>query len=191
METGLFFGSFNPVHIGHLALAEYMTEHTPLREVWFVVSPHNPLKVKETLLDDNLRLEMVHLAVDDDKRFRVSDIEFRMPRPSYTVDTLTYLTEKYPKNSFSLIMGEDNLETFHKWKNSEFIIDNYHRYIYPRISGTPADPAKHRNCSFIPAPRIEVSSSLIRQSIRDGKSVRHLLPPKVWEFIDKMNLYRK
>lgn len=191
MNTGLFFGSFNPIHIGHLAIAEYMVEYTDLEQIWFIVSPHNPLKSKETLLADHHRLEMVHLAVDHDKRFRVSDIEFRMPMPSYTIDTLIYMGEKFPDHKFSLILGEDNLESFRKWKNANQIIQNYHRYIYPRHGSSKENLSFTENISMVSAPRIEISSSFLRQAIRDGKSVRYFLPEKVFEYIDLMNFYKK
>jgi nicotinate-nucleotide adenylyltransferase len=191
MKTGLFFGSFNPIHIGHLALAEYMVEFTDLEEVWFVVSPHNPLKSKDSLLADHHRLEMVHLAVDHDRRFRVSDIEFKMPQPSYTIDTLSYLCEKYPDKTFSLILGADNLETFHKWKNADLIIKKYHRYIYPRLSDSRQDFKIPENSSMVNAPIIEISSSFLRQAISDGKSIRYFLPEKVFEYVDRMNFYKK
>jgi len=191
MQTGLFFGSFNPIHIGHLALAEYMIEFTGLEQIWFVVSPHNPLKSKDSLLADHHRLEMVHLAVDHDKRFKVSDIEFRMPMPSYTIDTLTYLGEKFPGHKFSLILGEDNLESFRKWKNANLIAQNYHRYIYPRFGSTEENLPSTENISIVNAPRIEISSSFLRHSIKEGKSVRYFLPEKVFEYIDRMNFYKK
>jgi nicotinate-nucleotide adenylyltransferase len=191
MNTGLFFGSFNPIHIGHLAIAEYMVEYTDLEQVWFVVSPHNPLKSKETLLADHHRLEMVHLAVDNDKRFKVSDIEFRMPMPSYTIDTLTYLDEKFPGHKFSLILGEDNLESFRKWKNANLIVQKYHRYIYPRYGSSKENLPFTENISMVSAPRIEISSSFLRQAIKEGKSVRYFLPGKVFEYIDRMNFYKK
>ena len=191
METGLFFGSFNPIHIGHLVLAEYIIENTGLEQIWFVVSPHNPLKSKSTLLSGHHRLEMVHLAVDQDKRFRVSDIEFRMPLPSFTIDTLTYLKEKFPDHEFSLIIGSDNLESFSKWKNHDLIIRKYHRYIYPRHGSTTGKSFSHENSTLVDAPKIEISSRFIRDSIREGKSVRYFLPEKVYEYIDRMNLYKK
>ncbi|MCB9013640.1 MAG: nicotinate-nucleotide adenylyltransferase [Bacteroidales bacterium] len=191
MLTGLFFGSFNPIHIGHMALAEYMLGFTPIEQIWFVVSPHNPLKKKESLLADHHRLEMVHLAVDHDPRFRVSDIEFRMPQPSYTIDTLTYLEEKYPDRKFSLIIGSDNLETFHKWKNASKIIEKYHRFVYPRHSESDEIPSLTENLSLVNAPRIEISSSFIRQAIKEGKSIRYFLPEKVFKYVDEMNFYKK
>jgi len=191
MQTGLFFGSFNPIHIGHLALAEYMIEFTGLEQIWFVVSPHNPLKSKDSLLADHHRLEMVHLAIDHDKRFRVSDIEFRMPQPSYTIDTLSYLEEKSPGNKYSLIIGSDNLLSFGKWKNADQIIQKYHRYVYPRFGTASESYQSHENITMVNAPKIEVSSSFIREAIREGKSVRYFLPEKVYQYIDQMNFYRK
>jgi nicotinate-nucleotide adenylyltransferase len=191
MQTGLFFGSFNPIHIGHLALAEYMVEYTDIEQIWFVISPHNPLKSKDSLLADHHRLEMVHLAVDQDERFRVSDIEFRMPKPSFTIDTLSYLQEKFPDHKFSLLMGADNLDSFHKWKNAGLIIQKYHRYVYPRHGSSMENSQSPENITMVDAPRIEISSSFIRQAIREGKNVRHYLPEKVFDYIDRMNFYRK
>jgi nicotinate-nucleotide adenylyltransferase len=192
MKTGLFFGSFNPIHIGHLMLANYFVEFTDIKQLWFVISPHNPLKNKESLLADHLRLEMVELAIKDEDRFSISDIEFRMPKPSYTIDTLTYLSEKYPARKFVIIMGSDGLDSFKKWKNWEQIINHYQRYIYPRESMSEIDYSLHPNIFLAnEAPKIQVSSSFIRQSIRDGRNIKYFLPEKVYEFIDKMNLYKK
>lgn len=192
MKTGLFFGSFNPVHIGHLALANYIVENTDIKQLWFVVSPHNPLKKKESLLADHLRLEMLELAVNNERKYKVSNIEFNLPKPSYTIDTLTYLAEKYPKNEFVIIMGTDGLETFHKWKNFEQIIAKYPRYIYPRLTKTNIDIKAHKNIVYLKdAPIIEISSSFIRKSIKEGKEMRFFLHEKVFEFVDKMNLYEK
>jgi nicotinate-nucleotide adenylyltransferase len=192
MKTGLFFGSFNPVHIGHLALANYIVENTDIKQLWFVVSPHNPFKKKESLLADHLRLEMLELAIGNDSKYKVSNIEFRMPKPSYTIDTLTYLEEKYPKNEFVILMGTDGLESFHKWKNFELIVAKYQRYVYPRITEPDLDVSKHRNIVYLKdAPIIEISSSFIRQSIKEGKNMRFFLHEKVFDFIDKMNLYKK
>jgi nicotinate-nucleotide adenylyltransferase len=191
MQTGLFFGSFNPIHIGHLAIAEYIVEYSALKQIWFVVSPHNPLKPKDTLLADHHRLEMVHLAIDDDKRFRACDIEFRMPRPSYTIDTLSYLQEKYPGNEFSIIIGADNLDSFNKWKNADLIIQKYHRFVYPRHGVSSENLESHKNITLVEAPKIEISSSFIREAIAQGKSARYFLPEKVFEYIDKMNFYKK
>lgn len=191
MQIGLFFGSFNPIHIGHLAIAEYIIGNTSLKQIWFVVSPHNPLKPKDTLLADHHRLEMVHLAIDDDNRFRVSDIEFRMPRPSYTIDTLSYLGDKYPEHVFSLILGADNLESFSKWKNADLIIRKYHRFVYPRHGSSIENLKSLENITIVNAPKMEISSSFIRQTIAEGKSARYFLPEKVFDYADKMNFYKK
>lgn len=192
MKTGLFFGSFNPIHIGHLVLANYFAEFTDIRQVWFVISPHNPLKVKETLLADHLRLEMVELAIKDEQRFGICNIEFRMPKPSYTIDTLTYLSEKYPNREFAIIMGADGLASFHKWKNYDQIYKHYCRYIYPRDTNDLIDYSIHPNIFLAEdAPKIQISSSFIRNSIHNGKNVKYFLPEKVYEFIDKMNLYKR
>lgn len=191
MHIGLFFGSFNPVHIGHMALANYMLEFTNMNEVWFVVSPHNPLKEKKDLLDQYKRLVMVQLAIDDYPGMRASNIEFGLPQPSYTIHTLVHLKEKYPTHSFSLILGEDNLDTFHKWKNHQEILKSHQLFVYPRsgAAGTAFldHPAVHRTT----APMIEISASFIRRAIREGKNMRFYLPEKVWEEVDTMNYYRK
>jgi nicotinate-nucleotide adenylyltransferase len=189
MKIGLYFGSFNPIHIGHMAIANYFIEFTDLDKLWFVVSPHNPLKEKKSLLKDYVRLEMVELAIGDDNRFRSCDIEFRMPKPSYTIDTLTYLKEKYPSHEFVLIMGSDGLETFSKWKNHKEIINNYSRYIYPRTSEHFNNFNEHENVQIVNAPKIEVSSTFIRKSIAEGRDIRHFLPEKVFNFIDKKGYY--
>ena len=191
MKTGLFFGSFNPVHIGHLALANYISEFTDLDQLWFVVSPHNPLKKKISLLPDQTRRELLELALEEDDRFVICDIEFRMPQPSYTIDTLTYLSEKYPKREFILIMGSDSLASFHKWKNYELIISRYHRLIYPRLTEQKIEYSEHRNITYLEnAPIIEVSSSFIREAIHEGKDVRYFLPSKVYDYIFRYNLYK-
>jgi nicotinate-nucleotide adenylyltransferase len=191
MKTGLFFGSFNPVHIGHMAIAGYMLGYTDLDQVWFVVSPHNPHKKKESLLAYHHRLEMVHLATGDDVRFRVSDIESKLPLPSYTIDTLTYLSEKYPGNKFGIILGADNLKSFHKWKNADEITGKYHRYIYPRSDFDENELNRQSNISYVGAPRMEISSSFIRKAISQGKDIRYFVPEKVFMYIDRNNLYRK
>lgn len=191
MITGLYFGSFNPIHIGHLAIANYMVEYSELKQLWFVVSPQNPLKEKKNLLQDYHRLEMVRLAVEDDDRFMASDIEFKLPTPSYTIDTLTYLEEKYPGREFQLVMGADGLRTFHKWKHAELIVKKYHRLIYPR-PGTDRETASGLpNASLVDAPMMEISSSFIRQAIKDGKDVRHLVPAKTYRYMREMHFYEK
>lgn len=191
MITGLYFGSFNPIHIGHLAIANYMVEFSSLEQLWFVVSPQNPLKEKKSLLKDYHRLEMVRLAVEDDDRFRASDIEFRLPTPSYTIDTLTYLGEKYPGNEFQLVMGADGLRTFHKWKNASLIAEKYHRLIYPRPGTDLNQPGDLVNATLMDAPLMEISSSFIRKAIRAGKDVRHLVPAKAYQYMREMHFYEK
>jgi len=189
MKTGLFFGSFNPVHIGHLAIANYMVEFTEMQQLWFIVSPQNPLKERKTLLANHHRLELVHRALGDDPRYRVSDIEFTMPTPSYTIDTLARLSEKHPDRQFLLIMGSDQLSYFSKWKNAGEIVKNYTRYVYPR-PGHPVDKQEHPNLILVDAPHMEISSSFIRKAIREGRDIGHFLPEQVRQYIDEMNFYR-
>lgn len=189
-KIGLFFGSFNPIHIGHLIMAEYFIENTDLKEIWFVVSPNNPLKKKDTLLNASQRLYMVNIAIEDDPRFRSCDIEFKLPYPSYTCNTLVHLQENYPDITFVLMMGEDNLENIEKWKNYEFILNNYSIYTYPRMGYDCGEHKNLPNVTFVPAPRIEISATLIRNSIAQKKSVKYLLPTKVEQFIDDMQLYQ-
>ena len=190
-KTGLFFGSFNPLHNGHLMIASYMAEYTDLDQVWFVVSPQNPLKEKSTLLDDHQRLTMVNLAIEEDTRFRSSNIEFRLPKPSYTIDTLTYLAEKYPEKEFVLIAGSDIFPTFHKWKNHEVLLNQYRFYIYPRPGMDPGRFAGHPSLLFFDAPLLSVSSSFIREGIREGKDLRYFVPEKVWNYLREMHFYEK
>lgn len=191
MHIGLFFGSFNPIHIGHMALANYMAEFTDMDQVWFVISPHNPLKQKSSLLNQNQRLYMVNVAIEDDERFKSSTIEFDLPQPSYTINTLVHLKEKYPKHKFSLIIGQDNLENFHKWKNYEEILKNYKLFVYPRPGAAKTDLEIHPNVVMTQAPFIEISSTFIRDTIKKKKDIRHFLPEKAWKYIDEMNLYKK
>ena len=191
MNTGLYFGSFNPIHIGHLAIANFMIEFSDLEQLWFVVSPQNPLKEKKTLLKDYHRLEMVRLAVEEDDRFRASDIEFRLPTPSYTIDTLAYLEEKNPGRDFQLVMGADGLRTFHKWKHAELIAENYHRLIYPRPGIDMERVSRLPNATIVDAPLMEISSSFIRNAIREGKDVRHLMPAKAYQYMREMHFYEK
>lgn len=192
-KTGLFFGSFNPIHIGHLILANYILENTDMLELWFVVSPQNPFKDKKTLLADHNRLDMVERAVKNYPKMRASNIEFSLPKPSYTIDTLTYLHEKYPDASFSLIMGEDNLAGLGKWKNAETLIKNHQIIVYPRIfEGEKKDSEylQHENITLIKAPIIELSATEIRTMIKEGKNVRPMLPPEVFEYLDGSSFYR-
>jgi nicotinate-nucleotide adenylyltransferase len=197
VETGLYFGSFNPIHIGHMAIANYLVEFTSLKQIWFVVSPHNPLKQKISLLNDYQRLEMVHRAINDDLRFRASDIEFKMPKPSYTIDTLAYLSEKYPDRKFQLIMGSDNLHFIHKWKNYKNLLDEYKIIVYPRPK-YPTDKERlpvlldyGEQIKQVNAPLMEISSSFIRKAVKEGKNIRHFLPEKVYRYMDEMNFYKK
>ena len=190
-KTGLFFGSFNPIHNGHLMIASYMVEYSGLSELWFVVSPHNPLKEKSSLLPDHHRLAMVNLAIEDDRRFKSSNIEFKLPRPSYTIDTLTYLSEKYPGKQFIPILGSDNLPTLHKWKNWEALLSQYTIYIYPRPGTEPSPHDKYPSLIRVDAPLITVSSSFIRKGISEGRDMRYFLPEKVWKYIVEMNFYKE
>jgi len=190
-KTGLFFGSFNPIHIGHMILAEYMAENTDLKEIWFVVSPQNPLKEKKGLLADYHRLAMVNIAVEDDARMRSCNIEFKMPQPSYTIDTLAYLSEKYEDRHFVLIGGTDILPSFHRWKNYKVLLDNYSLYIYNRPKYDAGEYAEHPHIKFFEAPLLEISASFIRNSIKKGKDIRYMLPPKVYDYIMEMHFYEK
>lgn len=192
MNIGLYFGTFNPIHVGHLIIANHMAEFSGLDQVWMVVTPHNPLKQKSTLLNDRQRYEMVFLATEDYPKIKPSDIEFHLPQPNYTVNTLAHLQEKYPDFRFSLIMGEDNLNSLHKWKNYEWILDNHYIYVYPRISETAEIPFKdHPKIHKIDAPVVEISSTFIRESLKNKKNVRPLLPETVWKYLDHNNFYRK
>lgn len=204
MNVGLYFGTFNPIHVGHLVIANYMAEYTDLDEVWLVVSPQNPLKNKATLLSDIHRLALVKIALDDNPKLKASDIEFKLPKPSYTATTLAYLAEKYPNNKFSLIMGEDNLRTLHKWFNHEVILKNYPFYIYPRVL-TEQEETEVQEIGAVSnnnfrdlesihirsdAPIMKISATHIRNAIKEGKDVRYLLTEPVRKYIDEMNFYR-
>ncbi|WGK95049.1 MULTISPECIES: nicotinate (nicotinamide) nucleotide adenylyltransferase [Flavobacterium] len=195
MKIGLYFGTFNPIHVGHLIIANHMAEHADLDQVWMVVTPHNPLKKKSTLLADHHRLEMVFLATEDFPKIKPSDIEFKLSQPNYTVNTLVHLEEKYPEHAFSLIMGEDNLKSFHKWKNYEAILAHHEIYVYPRVGFTDENDnhlfKNHPKIHLIDAPVVEISSTAIRDHIKKGKNVLALLPQKVWAYIDHNNFYKK
>lgn len=189
---GLFFGTFNPVHIGHLILANHILQYTDVAEVWFVVTPHNPFKKKSSLLNNHHRYDMVWSLCEDFPGLKPSDVEFNLPQPNYTAYTLARLEEKYPDYSFSLIMGEDNLKSFPKWKNYEVILERHNILVYPRYSEgeVGVELGNHPKITKINAPRVEISSTFIRQAIREGRDVRPLLPEKVWKYIDEMNFYR-
>ncbi len=191
MKTGLFFGSFNPIHIGHLAIANYIAEFTDLKQIWFVVSPQNPLKKKKSLLADYHRLNLVKEAIEDDSRFYACDIEFKLPYPSYTIDTITYLRELYPDKTFSIVLGADGLVNFHKWKNYKELIKTTTRYVYPRSGTDPSILNNIENCIFVNAPLIEISSTFIRDGIREGNDLRHFLNHRVYKYIKDMHFYEK
>ncbi|HEX8268698.1 MAG TPA: nicotinate (nicotinamide) nucleotide adenylyltransferase [Flavobacterium sp.] len=193
MKVGLYFGTFNPIHTGHLIIANHMAEFSALEQVWMVVTPHNPLKKKETLLDDYQRLQLVFLATEEYPKIKPSDIEFKLPQPNYTIHTLVHLQEKFPQHQFALIMGEDNLKSLHKWKNYEVILENYEIYIYPRISSGPENLQfeDHPKIHLIDAPVVEISSTFIREQIKVGKNIKPLLPHNVWQYIDHNNLYKR
>ena len=192
MKVGLFFGSFNPIHVGHMIIANYMTEFTDLDEVWFVVTPHSPFKKKRSLLSDNHRFQTVLVATEDYSKLKPSKIEFDLPQPNYTIDTLTHLYESYTQHDFSILMGEDNLQSFHKWKNHEMILKNHYIYVYPRISETKKKSQfeDHVKVKFEEAPIVEISSTFIRNAIRNNKDIRPFLPSNVWKYIDEMNFYK-
>ena len=191
-KVGLFFGSFNPIHVGHLIIANHMAEFSDLEEIWMVVTPHNPHKKKKTLLDDVHRLTMVRIAIEDFPNLKASNIEFDLPQPNFTVNTLVILEEKYPTIDFCLIMGEDNLKSFHKWKNFELILDRHSIYIYPRITNKNDETTFSNDSKIteVAAPVVEISSSFIRKGIKANKNMRPLLPYKVWEYLDEMNFYK-
>ncbi len=204
MKIGLYFGTFNPIHVGHLVIANYMAEFTDLDQVWLVVSPHNPLKEKSTLLADHHRLALVQIAIEDNDRLRASDIEFKLPKPSYTVTTLTHLKERFPQHEFAMIMGEDNLRTLHKWYNYDYLLKNHRIYVYPRVLTIQEEAevqeigkqtknafSEHENVILCEdAPVMKVSASFIRNAIREKKDVRYLLTDPVQKYIDEMNFYK-
>ena len=193
MKIGLYFGTFNPIHVGHMIIANHMAEHSDLDQIWMVVTPHNPHKQKTTLLDDYQRLHMVTLATEDFTKIKPSDIEFKLQQPNYTVNTLAHLEEKYPMHEFVLIMGEDNLNSFHKWKNYEVILNNHEIYVYPRKNSDKINEqfVAHNKIKRVDAPIIELSSTFIRDNIKSKKNVAPMLPQKVWDYIDSSAFYRK
>jgi nicotinate-nucleotide adenylyltransferase len=187
LKIGLYFGSFNPIHVGHLIIADTLYDRSDLDEVWFVVSPQNPLKKRQSLAHEHDRLRMVELAIEGNFHFRASDVEFRMPRPSYTIDTLTYLSEQYPQHQFCLFLGSDNLGQLKKWKNYEQILEYYKILVYPR----PGEPKllEHPSIQVIDAPLLDISATFIRKSIQESKSVRYLLPESVADYIRDKKLF--
>lgn len=192
MEIGLFFGSFNPVHIGHMIIANHMVTNTDMDRLWMVVSPHNPLKEKSSLAKDYDRLHLINITIEDDLRLKASDIEFRLPKPSYTIDTLTYLNEKYPQHKFSIIMGGDNIATLHKWKNYEMLLSNYKIYVFERPGYEMGELIDHPNVQLVPeTPLLNISASYVRKCIKENKSVRYMLPDPVFKYIDGSNMYKK
>lgn len=189
MNIGLFFGSFNPIHIGHLVIANYIKEYSNLDRIWFVVSPQNPFKKKASLLEDYHRLELVNRAIEGYDDFEASSIEFKLPQPSYTIDTLTHLKEKYPLHTFNIIMGSDNLQHFHKWKNFEILLRDYELIVYPRPDYNPLDFKYKGNIQIVSAPLMEISSSLIRKMFAEGKKPKFFVKSSVYQYIEEMHFY--
>lgn len=187
MKIGLFFGSFNPIHVGHLIVANIMSEQ--LDRVWFVVSPQNPFKKNKSLLHEFDRLEMVEKAIQDNHKFQATDVEFSMPKPSYTIDTMAYLADKYPQHQFVLIIGSDNLQNFYKWKNHQRILDDYGLLVYPRPGAAESELLKHPQVKMIDAPLLNISATYIRKCVKEGRSLRYLMPEVVASFIDQKNFY--
>lgn len=203
MKIGLYFGTFNPIHIGHMIIGNHIAENSDLDQIWMVVTPHNPHKNKQSLLNDYQRLQLVFLATEEYPKIKPSDIEFKLTQPNYTVNTLAHLADKYPQHTFSLIMGEDNLKSLHKWKNYKVILENHAIYVYPRLEAKSrtgeAISTEEENLTFtnnpkihiVDAPIVEISSTFIRENIKKNKNVCPLLPEKVWQYIDHNNLYKK
>jgi nicotinate-nucleotide adenylyltransferase len=189
VKIGLFFGSFNPIHIGHLIIANTMATTTDLGQVWFVVSPQNPFKKNSSLLHEFDRMDMVERAIADNSLFKATDIEFSMPKPSYTIDTLVRLNERFPQHDFKLIMGEDNLVQFKNWKNYEQILEYYGLYVYPRPNTPPHEFGSHPSVQFVKAPLLDISATFIRESIKNNHSIRYMVPEAVESMIQRKNYY--
>ena len=192
MKIGLYFGTFNPIHIGHLAIANHMAEHSDLDKIWMVITPQSPFKKKSSLLSNHHRYRLVDIALEEYSKIEPSTVEFDLPQPNYTVNTLAVLEEKYPQHTFCLIMGEDNLKSLHKWKNYEIIIERHEIYVYPRISNGTVETQfdNHPSIHKVDAPIMEISSTAIRKGISAGKNVRPLLPEGVWKEVDEMRFYK-
>lgn len=190
MKIGLYFGSFNPLHVGHLIIASHMLNETDLEKVWFIVSPHNPFKETQSLLNEYDRLHLVRIAVENDNRMKASDFEFNLPRPSYTVDTLAFLAEKFPEHEFAIIMGGDSFQNLHKWKNAEVIVQRYPIYVFNR-PGYTIDNKIGAQLQIMDAPLLEISATAIRKNIKENKSIKYLVPQNVIEEMEKSNFYKK
>ncbi len=190
MKIGLFFGSFNPIHNGHLIIANYICETTDLDKVWFVVSPQNPFKKKDSLLNEYDRLHLINLAIEGNKNLSSSDIEFKLPKPSYTIGSLTHLKEKFPQHQFSLIMGGDNLSNLDKWKNADIILKHYPIYVYSRSSEDKNPFSNHKGIHLLDVPMLDISATFIRENIRNGISMQYFLPDKVWAYIKENGWYK-
>jgi nicotinate-nucleotide adenylyltransferase len=192
MKIGLYFGTFNPIHVGHLIIANHLVEYSNLDEIWMVVTPQSPFKKKKSLLDNIHRFALVDIATQEYPKIKPSDIEFKLPQPNYTVHTLAHISDTYPDKEFCLIMGEDNLKSFHKWKNYETILEHHHVYVYPRISEGKGAPQfeNHSKIHKVDAPIVQISSTMIRNGINDKKNIQPLLTKNVWQYIDEMNFYK-
>jgi nicotinate-nucleotide adenylyltransferase len=190
MKIGLFFGSFNPIHVGHLIIANYMATQTDLKQIWLVVSPHNPLKPKSTLARDRDRFNMVELAIGENLLLKASNIEFKLPKPSYTIDTLTYLKELYPQHEFTLIMGGDNIATLQKWKNYEQILRGYDIYVYKRPQYDLGELTTQERIKVFEAPLMEISATYIRKCLTENKSIQYLVPDSVLKYIEESGIYK-
>ena len=190
MHIGLYFGSFNPIHTGHLIVANHVVTHTDVDKVWFIVSPHNPLKDSHSLLNEYDRLHLVNLAIEDNSKFRASNVEFQLPKPSYTIDTLTYLTEKFPLERFSVIMGADSFQNIHRWKNFEQLVSRFSFLVYKR-PGFQVKDTHGATITILDAPMLEISSTYIRTLIKEKRSIKYIVPDAVEKYIETNRYYAK